>query len=241
MRAVWLAWWHLARVGGQADVLALARVRDRLLQRLLAEGLNKERDLPYFLRTAGEQNSERMRLVRERALRVHRLVEKWHAGEDVKVNKPYVDLMFAFGLAKLGRGDGRPRPDERQARQQLLEPVGPKGGPDPAHEFLAKAFAWRIENALQGKPHTGPLPPEHDGPAGHHRRGAEHQAGKRYIVDRLRQQSWILEPQERWTPTAAEKSSNDLQTALDEVGEREGPGSSGADNSETRPLEPNPR
>ena len=81
VRTVWLSWWHLARAGGHADVLALARVRDRLLQRLLSEGLNKERDLPYFLRTAGEQNNDRMRLVRDRAMKVHKLVEKWHQRE----------------------------------------------------------------------------------------------------------------------------------------------------------------
>src|SRR5262245_32925911 len=214
VRAVWLAWWHLAGVGGQADVLALARVRDRLLQRLLAEGLNKERDLPYFLRTAGEQNSERMRLVRDRALRVHRLVEKWHAGEDVKVNKPYVDLMFAFGLAKLGEATAA-RDLMRNAQAELLERGGPKDLPDPAHEFLAKAFTWRIENALQGKPHVGQLPADLMARLETIDADRNNQASKRYVVDRLRQQSWILEPQEKLDPYAPwKKHGNDLQKTL---------------------------
>jgi hypothetical protein len=214
VRAVWLAWWHLARVGGQADVLALARVRDRLLQRLLTEGLNKERDLPYFLRTAGVQNSERMRLVRDRARTVHRYVEKWHAGEDVKVNKPYVDLMFAFGLAKLGEVTTA-RDLMKNAQAKLLEPVGPKDRPDPAHEFLFKAFYWRIENALQGKPHAGPLPPELMARLETIDADRNNQASKRYVVDRMRQQSWILEPQEKLDPYAPwKKHGNDLQKTL---------------------------
>src|SRR5437773_2743533 len=84
--------------------------------------------------------SNRLRLVRERALKVHKLVEKWHAGEDVKVNKPYVDLMFAFGLAKLAEVTAA-RDLMKSAQSKLLEPVGPKGKRDPAHEFLFKAFA----------------------------------------------------------------------------------------------------
>ena len=44
VRAVWLAGYRLAQLGG-GDVLGLARVRDRLLQLLLERGLEPERDL----------------------------------------------------------------------------------------------------------------------------------------------------------------------------------------------------
>lgn len=217
VRAAWLTWWHIARVGGQADVLALARVRDRLLQRLLTEGLNKERDLPYFLRTAGEQNTDRMRMVRDRALKVHRLVEQWHAGEDVKVNKPYVDLMFAFGLAKLGEVTAA-RDRMESARARLLDPVGPKGKPDPAHEFLWKAFTWRIENAIQGRPHTGPLPAEMLSRLETIDDGRGNTLGWRYPVDRMRELSWILEPQERTRADLRwQKHNDDLKKSLAEL------------------------
>jgi hypothetical protein len=218
VRAVWLAWWHLAGAGASGeDVKAIAHVRDRLLQRLLAEGLNKERDLPIFLRTAGKQNSDRMRLVRDRAVRVHRLVEQWHAGEDVKVNKPYVDLMFAFGLAKLGESTAA-RDLINQARGRLLEPVGSKGQPDPAHEFLWKAFAYRIENVLQGKPHSGPLPAELMARLETIDADRNNQASKRYVVDRLREQSWILEPHDKVQPYALWKRYQDeLQKTLAEL------------------------
>jgi hypothetical protein len=217
VRAAWLAWWHIARVGNQTDVLALARVRDRLLQRLLAEGLNKERDLPYFLRTAGEHNTDRMRMVRDRALKVHKLVEKWHAGEDVKVNTPYVDLMFAFGFAKLGEVTAA-RDLIESARGKLLEPIGPKGKPDPAHEFLWKAFTWRIENAIQGKPHTGPLPAEMLARLETIDDGRGTSLGWRYPVDRLREVSWILEPQERLRADARwQKHNDELKKSLAEL------------------------
>jgi hypothetical protein len=216
VRTVWLAWWHLARCGGQADVLALARARDRLLQRLLNEGgLNKERDLPYFLRAAGDQDSDRMRLVRDRAMKVHKLVDQWQA--ELKVNKPYVELMFAFGLAKLGEATAA-RDLMRSALERLLEPITATGRPDLAHEFLGKCFVWRIENALQGKPHAGPLPAEmmerletideHRGTT----------LGWRYIIDRLRESSWILEPRDRIVAYARwQKKSDDFGKTLQEL------------------------
>ena len=81
----------------------IARVRDRLLQRLLSEGLNKKHDLPYFLycrRTKQRPHA----LVRDRAMKVHKLVTDWHARENSGeknpsdlnpkvLNRPYVDLM----------------------------------------------------------------------------------------------------------------------------------------------------
>jgi hypothetical protein len=213
MRTVWLTWWHLVRVDREhVDVLALARVRDRLLQRLLREGLNKERDLPIFLRIAGELNSARMRLVRDRALQVHRLVDQWHAGEDLKVNKPYVDLMFAFGLAKLGESTAAREMMDR-ATSKLLEKA------DPVHDLLVKGFRHRIENALGGKPHAGPLPAELMARLEAIDEGRNNQASKRYVVDRMRQSSWILEPQERTEAYARwMKHPDELRKTLVDLG-----------------------
>ncbi len=220
-RAVWLAWWHITRANGPADVLKLARVRDRILQRLLTEGLNKERDLPYFLRVAGEHNSDRMRQVRDRSMKVHKLVEKWHLGEDVQVNKPYVDLMFAFGIAKLGEVTAA-RDLMKAAADKLLEPLA-NGKPDPAHEFLLQAFRWRIENALQGKAHSGPLPPDlllrlEVIDEGRSKTGV---VNPRYIVDRMRDLSWVLEPQDKtdpyWATKRHESEAEKVLTELVEV------------------------
>ncbi|MEM8747647.1 MAG: AMP-binding protein, partial [Actinomycetota bacterium] len=50
---------------------------DRLLQRLLEHGLNPERDLPVFLRTAGLKDSDRVRHVRGSVAEVQRLSRAW--------------------------------------------------------------------------------------------------------------------------------------------------------------------
>lgn len=201
LRATWLAWANLTRHG---DVLALARARDRLLQRLIDHGLNKERDLAYFLRTAGEVNGDRMRLVRERALRVQRLVNGWHTGEDVKVNKPYVDLLFAFAFAKLGEVDAT-RDLIKQAERELLKPIAPDNRPDRAHELLFRGFRYRIEAALQGKPHIGGLPAELMASIDKVDEGRGNTASRRYVIERMFEQSWVLQPHERSDPYAREK------------------------------------
>ena len=191
------------------DVLGLARVRDRLLNRLLVEGLNKERDVAYFLRTAGSHDAERMRIVRERALQLHRAAQKWHDRSEVALNKPYVDLMFAFALAKLG--------DHTHARELINK--AREGLPGKSEEddqkdvaaFLFKAFAFRVEQAIQGA-HGGPLSKEllselevidrrYQGPSG--------TSTPRYAIDRLREQSWILEPVYRFDPYARSKRMQD--------------------------------
>jgi len=201
-RTVWLTWHALAQpAGGAADLLALARVRDRLLHRLYTEGLNKERDLPAFLRTGGEHSGERTRGLREKARSLFEKVEKWHHHDDVKVNRPYVEMMFAFGFAKLGEAD-MARELMNTARTQLLADKA-KAGPDPVHEFLAKAFSWRVENVIKGEPHAGPLSadlmarlakltPEGGAPS-----------ISKYIADRMREEYWTLEPDQKTRAYAA--------------------------------------
>src|SRR5262249_26632980 len=52
VRGVWLAWVSLVKLS-RGDVLALARARDRLLERLFHSGLVPDQDLPSFLRYSG--------------------------------------------------------------------------------------------------------------------------------------------------------------------------------------------
>jgi hypothetical protein len=65
----------------------------------------------------------------------------------------YVDLIFAFGLARLGEGDA--------ARDLLARARLALGDKDEAHRLLCGAFEYRVRQALDGKPHTGPLPDDH--------------------------------------------------------------------------------
>jgi hypothetical protein len=98
----------------------------------------------------------------------------------------YVDLLFAFGFARLGASQDAIELMER-SREVL-------SGLDDAHLFLFHAFRYRIREALEGRPHAGPLP--HD--QMDNLEALERLA--RYVVDRLRKHSRILEPDQRLNP-----------------------------------------
>jgi hypothetical protein len=221
VRAIWLAGYRLAQLSG-ADVLGLARVRDRLLQKLLGQGLKAETDLPSFLRYVGMKDSERMRVVRDKAMELHGSVRKWleesvvaQKNEHLKANLPLIDLLFAFAVAKL---------DESTQAKKLLEdarkvmegaiPTGGNAQSDQAvtaavvRNFLFTAFKFRVDQVLAGKPHTGQMAPEvldklediakkgGSGPVNNPYKLAK------YVVDRMREQSRIMEPQEKPDPYA---------------------------------------
>jgi hypothetical protein len=210
VRAIWLAGYRLAQLSGN-DVLGLARVRDRLLQRLLQQGLTAERDLPMFLRVAGRKDSERLRMVNEKALELHAAIRKWT--EHIPVNLPYVDLFFAFALAKLGESTKSRRLLE-DARRVMEIPIPISRSPHEDQKvtaaivsnFLYKAFKYRIEQALLAKPHAGQLADDvlaeldeiykkgGNGPANNPYKLAN------YVISRLRDQSRILEPHEKLDP-----------------------------------------
>jgi hypothetical protein len=98
----------------------------------------------------------------------------------------YVDLIFAFGLAKLGESDA--------ARELLARAQSALNSADDAHTFLLGAFRHRIQQGLDAKPHTGPLPAEQ-------MEALERMwLLPRYVVDRLRKHSRILEPDQRINP-----------------------------------------
>jgi hypothetical protein len=98
----------------------------------------------------------------------------------------YIDLIFSFGLARLGEDEASRELQER-ARVRLENR-------DDTHRFLLAAYSFRIEQALSGRPHAGPLPSllveEGEGLDLYHR----------YQVDRLRQRSKILEPDQHIDP-----------------------------------------
>jgi formylglycine-generating enzyme required for sulfatase activity len=98
----------------------------------------------------------------------------------------YVDLIFAFGLARLGEKEAA---RELQARAQ-----GALKDRDAAHQFLCGAYEYRIRQALDGKRHSGQLPTDQLQYLEHMDRLL------RYVVDRLRKHSFILEPDERINP-----------------------------------------
>jgi hypothetical protein len=203
LRAAWLAALGLHRVSG-GDALGLARARDRLLERLFRTGLRPEQDLPSFLRFSGAAGNQRFRAVRQWLVGLCEKARDWirDKGQIVFTRREpktlaYVDLMFAFGLAKLGESEPCNRLRER-AKGELAEG-------DEAHSFLLQAFEYRIRRALEGQPQTGPLPTEQMEYLNHliqERKESDDKTGTGpvYPIDRLRQLSRILEPDQKVEP-----------------------------------------
>ena len=205
IRIVWLAWHALYRIAG-SDVLMLARARDRLLERLHLHGLTPDLDLPGFLRFSGLQANSRFRLVRDQVVRLQTLVQEWTKRGAMATTEThaYLDLVFAFGLARLG--------ETNEARKLLRETAPVLASADEIHSWLYAAFEHRIQHALDGKPATDRLPDklldqlyaienpaflEHM-PKGKDRDDAKRkQRDLRLKIDRFREKSRILEPHER--------------------------------------------
>ena len=217
VRAVWLVAARLAALTG-SDVLGLARARDRLLLRLLQEGLSPERDLPRFLRVAGARDAERMRAVLGEAQKLHAVIRAWC--DPAPVNKPFVDLYFAYALARLGEANpARKLLDD--AKAAMVRPVPETWNDDKqadalkvalSSNLLYRGFRVRVDDALAGRPAGGPLPADlqaelaairdrRNKPKG----GGDGKAAAPsdpywqvdYVISRCREESEVLDPEEK--------------------------------------------
>jgi hypothetical protein len=174
VRAVWLARLAAARaVGG--DPLALARVRDRLLARLAADGPSLDLDAPAFLRFHGTLDGDRFRAARDWLMHAREPIHKWlhklssglrlgWAGldPDPRPTAAYADLMLAWGLSRLGE---RTKSDELTAHAERVLTAAGGHGVDPAvHAALFARFVDRIRDAQHGRarPLAPPSPAVHD-------------------------------------------------------------------------------
>ena len=218
-RMAWLAWVSVYRLN-RGDVLALARARDRLLERLHRGGLRPDLDLPGFLRFGVGVSAERIRLIHEHLLQFRESAATWvDRGNMVAPNtRVLADLIFAFGLARLG--------DRDLTTQCLRSAQKSTKNRDAVMMLLTRGFEHRISQVLEGKPVVGPLPS--DLMARLDRMGKEggeedrkKEKEQRYKVDRLRKNSRILEPLERinpyrhWASTSAEGLSKELSEWAD--------------------------
>ncbi len=216
VRAVWLAWTHLVQLS-QGDVLAIARTRDRLLERLYQDGLRAERDLPSFLRSSGQRQHTPQRGLGPWLTDLCDWAHIWaeengrstdkQQGELSAPMQGYIDLLFALGHARLG---------ERDASRQLLQRGTSKlRDEEPVHTQLSKAFEYRVRQALEGKPLNGALPDEYYreviqlGDSG--RKGC---VGYRYVVERLHCQLRVLEPSHAINPYRRILKSDELEKEL---------------------------
>jgi hypothetical protein len=193
VRAAWLAWTSVAQLAG-GDVLALARARDRLLERLYQNGLRPEQELPSFLRLGGKANTHGFRAIGPWLLNLRELAERccqrMDKGRLIQIDRSQtpacLDLVFAFGLARLGESEAAPRLQQRAALQLDTG--------DAFHEFVRRAFDYRIAQARGGLPPTGALPDELLAAV------VQKAPSERLPYDRLRETSRIIEPHQgvRW-------------------------------------------
>jgi hypothetical protein len=175
------------------DVLALARARDRLLARLFQQGLSAEADLPAFFRFSGASNA-RFQVFCDWLQNLPTRVRHWLANVNPTGNLTasdttlaYADLILAFGFARLGEKD-----TAVALRQRANDVLASR---DDVHSILQAAYSYRIDQALNGLAPAGALPWEN---CLEHVQGME--VRQRYKVDRLRQYSAILEPDEQIDP-----------------------------------------
>jgi cellulose synthase operon protein C len=103
IRIAWLAWVAIAELS-HGDTLALARARDRLLERLFQQGLTAEHDLPGFLRAGSGADADRQRVLGERLRSLRDEVVEWihEPPSPLAQTRRYAELVFAYGLARLG-------------------------------------------------------------------------------------------------------------------------------------------
>src|SRR5262245_601680 len=91
-------------------------------------------------------------------------------GPPAGLTQASIDLLFAYGLARLGEIDA-----SRKLVYLVKEVLD---GGDEAHRFLLKAYGYRIKMAQEGKRNSGPLPAEDL-----HFLDKEMERGRRYLVE----------------------------------------------------------
>jgi len=194
LRSRWLARWALSGLQG-GDRLGLARARDRLLDDL-GHGVSVERDLPVFLRFVGGGVDRDAGATSQLTGALEELLVRYHKTKRARttVEAPeaktgaYVHLLFAYGLARLGQVE--------RARALAAPTAAALDLTDPVHGFLHRAYSARLEQALAGTPPGAALPPAIAGELN----TLDKKTLQRFKVDRLRESSSVLEPQEHLDP-----------------------------------------
>lgn len=197
VRAVWLAWLGAESVAGE-DVVRIALVRDRLLERVHRDGLRWDLDLPGFLRRTRQNDVERMRELADEVERIRRGFGDWMeavssrkdrsaSGADSRkgavATLEYVRLIFAYADAALG---------QRERAESVLAEAGRRlrSTGDLVHQWLADAFEFRVREAFEGRRSFQRLP------ASLMERLAELGTTSQYVANRARQKLKLLEPNE---------------------------------------------
>ncbi len=135
--------------------------------------------------------------MRDRVPALHETARDW-SRRNLSLASPhtlsYVDLMFAYGFARLG--------EPTRAAELLREAVDSlRHKSDPVHGWLSTAFSYRIQKPSD----QGPLPAELLNALETIERLERHK------IDRLREHSSILEPHEQLDPYCRWRRQNENQ------------------------------
>ena len=137
-------------------------------------------------------------MVRDRLLRLQALAGNWclncSKGAAAEPTLAYLDLVFAYGFARLGESS-----TARDLMRQAADVLAPR---DEVHSRLYEAFTFRIQQALEGQIAAGPLPADWLAKLEELSHPDYKELDPRYKIDRLRKCSRILEPQESVDPFA---------------------------------------
>jgi cellulose synthase operon protein C len=161
-RAVWLSTRALSECSG-GDELALARTRDRLLDRFTHQSHRYESDLPAFLRFNSQGISERFREARAWLLDHRDLIHDWvdppatrsfvtptnsarmlqelGLQRETVHTRLYLDLIIAWGLARLGDSA------ESEALSQMAFKATNRS--DLLYQLLETAWRQRLDEARE--------------------------------------------------------------------------------------------
>jgi cellulose synthase operon protein C len=187
IRTVWMTAVAMHQLVG-SDTLGLARVRDRTLERLFQHGMQAELDVASFMRSGSNRQNDRFRVLATEFPDLLGKIDRWMEAPTTLANsqnKHYARLIGAYGLAKLGQ--------LATCRAQVDEALNQLDRNDAIHQWMGQAYRFRIEQVAVGDV-SGPLPPELLSQL------ETMERLDRYKVDKLRQQSRILEPHERIDP-----------------------------------------
>lgn len=187
VRVVWLTALAMHKLVG-GDPLGLARVRDRLLERLYEHGLMGEFDIVSFLRGGSQNQSDQHRALRARWRELLAAVNNWLALPMMPKNQThvYVKLIFAYCLARMG--------EVVHGRELLHQATEELDSAELIHLWMGMAFNFRVDQAAQGANNRETLPDDLV------RQLEFMEPLDRYKIDRLRSHSRVLEPHERIDP-----------------------------------------
>ncbi len=161
MQLLWLFHLALARRSG-GDPLALARLRDRIVDRLNATGLALDLDAPACVRFHGIVGRDRFTEARNWLQRIREPMQKWllkHGGERhlqraglearIATTIAFTDCMIAWGASKLG--DPHTAQDLMKNAEQTLQAEAMNDDERIVQQRILALFQERIRWANEGR------------------------------------------------------------------------------------------